>query len=382
MKPARILSIILWLICEFGFLNHVCFAQNSDCPQKAMKVVGKVGIPSANSGYGGYFVHDPYFITCTNYDGPNQLIVVDFSDPANLYREEYRILGGTGPKNIEGGDAYGACLQWPFFYHPCEEGLEIADLTDPFNPTIVSRYEIREATGCGGVICVAGPTALFSHARSSNLEVLDLSNVAAPRRMAILDLDDDPLCNRQIEARTIFWDGGQYAYLYAGNNSGQGIGGEQLIVLDLQDRSNPVVASRLLCENGNRYGSRMIRDGNRIYYPFYADPRRYSGIQTIDVSDPLSPVLHDPVPTEETIYYAYPYREGFLTTYHRSTHYYYQMNGRIPVKLAEYILPCGLSTIAQAGTAILGIGTWGTAYYFYILQPDSESGLSGYSDYR
>jgi len=378
MKPLVLFLISGSIFLDFGLCTKYALVQNSPYAPTTMNLLGEVQIPYGTTKY---FVHDSYFIACTDYNGPNQLIVVDISNPSNLQWQSFYLLSGTGTKNFEGGDPYEAELRWPYFYHPHEEGLEIADLSDPSNPTIACRYEIPEATGRGGVISVAGNRALFSHARSSALEILDLSDIRSPRRLALVDVEDDPANNRTIEARSIHWDGGRYAYIYAGCNTGMGIARQQLLVLDLQALDKPVIVSRILCDNGKRLGSDMLRIGERVFYPFFITPRQYIGIQTIEMDNPLSPVLYDPVPTPDTIYTIYPYRNGFLTLSNSTALAYYRMNGLVPVKISEFSLPCDLHAIVPTDTTVLGIGTRIAAYYLYVLEPDGDSGVSNFADY-
>lgn len=366
-----------------GFIAHVGFAQNSEYPRTAMKIAGEIVLPFLD--YDLFVQGSHAYAAAGNNRTQNQLIVIDISNPENLQEIGYCPLSDIGLRTLEGGDAYGAQLQWPYFFHPMQDGLEIVDVLNAQNPSICCYYEIPEESKQGGVVRVCGNVALFSHARNGLLEILDLTDIRSPRRIAMVDLEDDPSIKRVIEARTIDWDGGRYAYIDAGCNTGMGIMREQLIVLDLRDIGNPVIASRILCDNGNRYGNRMIRNGDRLFYPFFVDPRRYSGIQIIDIRDPLSPILQNPVPTKDTIYTVYSYLEGFLAFAPKSNQSllnYYRMNDQTPVKVLEYQFPCELNKVLNVGADFLGVGSRESNYYFYVFHAEPDSGISNFLRFR
>jgi hypothetical protein len=129
------------------------------------------------------------------------LLVIDVSDPHNPQRAGgYPISSTTYPINQLAVSSAGDLV----FLDTGDGGLQVIDVSDPNNPTRTEDYELEGVTW---VFSVLGGVE-YAHTRSG-LEVFDVINPAAPRRIA---------GNSAFRARAVFAHG-DHVYV-AGDNDG------------------------------------------------------------------------------------------------------------------------------------------------------------------
>lgn len=193
--------------------------------------------------------------------GDEGFFVVDISDPDNP-----RTLGSCGTLGwandvvVAGGMAYVA---------EGNGGLQVIDVSEPVSP----RWRGRVGTsGWAEHLVVVGDLAYV--ATRGGLDIVDISDADGPVISGTLG---------GLWFRDVAVDG-QHAFVVA-NDDETGI---RLVVIDVADPENPVMASSLTMEDPWSPRRILVRNGCAYVAEYY------NGLHVFDVSDPANPALSGP----------------------------------------------------------------------------------------
>jgi hypothetical protein len=176
-------------------------------------------------------------------------------------------IPGIGGGDLENTQMNGLFVSGNYLYAALgEKGLDIVDVTDPFDPQVKGRY--ASVGGSVEMVWVKGNYAYIAEG-SQGLKVLDISNPASPNPVGGVSTDGD---YRDIAILD------NYAYI-ADNTNG-------FVVINIADPASPVRKTVLnsvpdaehVAVSGNYAFVSSSSSGNRTLY-------------LIDISNPLQPVL-------------------------------------------------------------------------------------------
>jgi hypothetical protein len=180
------------------------------------------------------------------------LRTIDFSDPRNLQRKAFVPREGSGIP----GDYFDVVDQHAFWANGRQ--VEVLNVTDPAAPRQVAVFD----TGFESLLfCVEGNLAYLLEADSKRFRVVDVSNPRAPTVVA----------HPQLSSAGPFKVVGQYAYVAAGS---------YLQVLDLSNPAQPVQAGRF---NAPCNGVDVV--GTRAYVTGTSPANR---LTVIDIGNPAA----------------------------------------------------------------------------------------------
>jgi len=163
---------------------------------------------------------------------------------------EYSLPGTTNKVFIQGNYAYIANES---------SGLQIVDISDPYNPQLIGSYD---TSGQAGGVYVSGDYAYISDGNSGDLLIFDVSDPTSPFLKGVFDTASP--------CQGIFVSG-SYAYFCSGST---------LFIVDVSNPSDPhAVASVIFFDPHDVF----VR-GN---YAYVSD--MHEGLYIVDVSDPTSP---------------------------------------------------------------------------------------------
>ena len=149
-----------------------------------------------------------------------------------------------------------------------ENGITILDITDPFNPTILSRYDTLEFS-CKVDI---SDNVLFTTNRQAGLEIVDITDPSNPQFLCKLDFEGE-------------WQGVilQENFLYVTQ-----WGDSRVIVFDVSDPVFPIELTRVPL---SAYGQGLDVRGNLLCAATgEGGPTGINGMDIYDISIPSSPV--------------------------------------------------------------------------------------------
>jgi len=181
---------------------------------------------------------------------------------------------------VKTGDCSGVAVQGPYVYVTTASGLTVIDVTNPLNATIIGS---AETPGFAIDVAIVGGFAYVADA-DSGLSIIDISNPFVPVRVGQVGL---PSIARSVAAA------GNYAYVAV---AVYGVPADALRIVDVSVPSSAGVVGS--CDApGDGFGLAVSGD-----YVYFADG--HSGLQIVDVSDPLAPII------AETLYTPAPCGPG------------------------------------------------------------------------
>jgi len=232
-------------------------------------------------------------------------------------------IEGGGMVDVHEGVAYIGHMKPPF-------ATTILDVSNPTNPTILSRIEAKphthshKARACGGVMLtnrelyadsITGYlfNSLFRRSVEIGLAVTDVSDPANPREMALLPAGGISIANAPAGVHRFEWDcERELAYISA---TLEGYRGNVVLIVDLSDPENPTEIGRWWTEGqwiaggekptwsrSDHHVHHPNRLGDRLYVPLW-----YGGFSIVDISDTADPktIAHvehrRPSPTHTTL---------------------------------------------------------------------------------
>lgn len=210
------------------------------------------------------------------------VIFVDVSNPDNPVNLAQYYANEINPYAPDGAPIYSLAHKENALYLTSESGVEILDVSDPASPRCVQIYNSNDRSMSGGRMIVNGDYALLAPhtVQPEGIEILDIHSPFAPVRIGFAALGKFVF--------QVLWDGGAYAYILIGNRD---IGGDmyytekhQLVVLDLTDKQQPRIASKLPIE-----GTWGINKMGEFIYASAPIASQNQIIHRIDVSDPEHP---------------------------------------------------------------------------------------------
>ena len=212
--------------------------------------------------------------TTAGYDGVDIFDVSDSSAP--------RRLGAYSP-HVSYSHYYQHLSAVSNLAYISSGGVEVVDLSDPFNPTRVGATEGSPASEM-----VLSGKYLYVAADYAGLLVLDVSNPANPVRAGAYET------NRGLVSSVAAT--GNFAYLTdidyevgSANGRVEHFSGQGLVVLDMSDPRRPVRRSM----TGSAFEGRAVvaASSHYAYIAHGDDPARAAGLQVFDVQDPAHPAL-------------------------------------------------------------------------------------------
>ncbi len=166
-----------------------------------------------------------------------------------------------------------------------ENGITILDITDPFHPTVLSRYDTLEYA-CKIDI---SENVLFTTNRKAGLEIVDITDPSHPKFLSKLSVaitdPADPLFDKDLVLEGE-WHGVilQENFLYVTQ-----WGSSIVIVFDVSDPASPIELSRVPLSG---YGQGLDVRGNLLCAATgEGGPTGISGMDIYDVSVPSAPIL-------------------------------------------------------------------------------------------
>ncbi|MGD2123755.1 MAG: hypothetical protein PVJ76_18545 [Gemmatimonadota bacterium] len=184
----------------------------------------------------------------TNNDG---VLIFDIRDPGNP------ALIGEAPTGV----TFDISVRNGLAFVVGEDGFSIVDVSDPTHPRVVSTYNLE---GIGWAVRIDGSTAVVG--TNEGLEVLDVTNLGAPRRVGFLDLDGDVMGLALREG--LGFIGGYF---------------QGLRVIDLRAPADPRQVAALGAISG---AESLDLHGDTLFIASH-----HHGIRIVDVADPLEPRL-------------------------------------------------------------------------------------------
>jgi hypothetical protein len=222
----------------------------------------------------GLYVNDDYCFLAKrpSVHGDSYVEIIDVSDPANPIHSSNLELGISAPVLV--------FVEGDYLFMTVGGGdigtLNIADISDPFNPFLVGYCNTPHDIAA---IYVEGYYAYLATYSSfgSEFDIIDWTNPSAPYIIGSIPTGWDPSF-----ADVCVCD--NYAYVtlpYVG-----------LGVINIQDKQDPYIDT-ILGVSGDIY--RLdVQDGIAFTGGYY------EGLYTIDVNDPLNPVIRGSYPTYNT----------------------------------------------------------------------------------
>ncbi len=187
------------------------------------------------------------------------LLIIDVSDPSNPTLISKLYLQGNSAVHCHGLDFF------PFFVFAANgsSGLRIIDVFNPSSPTLMGTCD---TPGEAADVAVSGSYAYVAD-RSSGLQIIDFSNPYAPTIVGSYDTPNDA------EGVAV---SGNYAYV-------ADVSYTDFLVIDISDPSSPSLAGSFDIDPGAARDI-VIRDD-------YAFVAARNGLRIIDISNPTSPNL-------------------------------------------------------------------------------------------
>ncbi|MBI4651135.1 PKD domain-containing protein [Candidatus Desantisbacteria bacterium] len=275
----------------------------------APAITGSVDMPG--DAYGVYISWDYAYVA----DGLSGLQIIDISSPVPV------IVGSVDTP----GNAIGVCISGNYAYvADFNSGLQIIDISNPVNPAIVSSVSttnvaygvytsgnyvyvidyysglqiidissptapvkvggvatprVNDTPGVANGVYINGNYAYVAYVTdfNSGLQIIDISNPVAP---AIISGVDTPDIANEV------YISGNYAYVSDGSSG--------LQIINISNPENPaIIGSVDMDMSGDAIG--VYISGNYAYvasYVAYAyNTDWYSGLQIVDISNPIAPVI-------------------------------------------------------------------------------------------
>ncbi len=160
------------------------------------------------------------------------------------------------------------------------DGIEILDISNPTQPTHVSRILDDETTAFAGPrsISVNGDYAYVTSLIDDGLQIIDISNISSP--VPVGKITDDGT-NTALDGAYGLSVSGKYAYVTSYLDDG-------LQIIDISDPMNPLAMGKIIDNGGSTalYGAQAIAITGDYAY---VGSSTTDGIQVVNISDPMNP---------------------------------------------------------------------------------------------
>lgn len=185
--------------------------------------------------------------------GINGIMVVDLTDPV--------VPVFLGQVNTP-GSAFGVAINGDLVYVAAGESFQVVDISDPTNPVLIATHAVDNVTGVmiEGNLALAYSSGLFE----SKLEIIDISNIHTLTSLSTFD-PTGRINDLEVRGDRVFIAGS----------------GPHLMVVDLEDPTNPVMSGSWTSSSGFAGAIEVV--GKRAYLAMNGT------VQVVNITNPENP---------------------------------------------------------------------------------------------
>jgi len=233
------------------------------------------------------FVSGKYAYVASNTD--DGIEILDVSDPFNPVHVAKFNDSDDPDAELNGAAGIFVSGKYAYIASTADNGVEILDISDPTNPTHVGSITDSGATELAGAqgIFVTGKYAYIASSIDDGVEILDISDPTNPTHAGSID---DDTCDAFVGDEGCELDGaigiyvsGKYAYVVSSIDDG-------MEILDISNVSNITHVAKF---NDSDHPDAELDGATDIFVSgkyAYITGQQDDGLEIIDISDPTNPV--------------------------------------------------------------------------------------------
>ncbi len=287
-----------------------------------------------SGGFGNMYCHDDFVIVTTKWyvagGGEREhfysagISLIDYSDIRN--GKEAAVYQSSEHRNNYYPDAnpiYNSQAKGNHVYLTAENGLEIVNIQDPYNPFLEATYKPEGYEMYGGYIYIRDNTALlipYLDMKASKIELLNIEDPTAPKRIGILDFGSNFISE-------LIWDNDSYIYILGGvGDHDWDITSRVLSIVDVFSEEAPKIVNSIFAMNAKSIG----KIDEHLYINNLITNYEPNKSEIYDLSDPASPMKI--FETDLNYYFnnMIPFDEYYVSKTWRDKIVVYEMDGLIP----------------------------------------------------